>query len=116
MSLCSNPTCRASLAAATRSTHDPHLCATCGAQVWAFRPSSSHPDHWYLASERPLPIEGEIVEGDQCEGCGLCEYVLRLDGRWTWVAVCEGMDWDGDHLDGCGARHPVRQRPAWTVL
>jgi Pyruvate/2-oxoacid:ferredoxin oxidoreductase delta subunit len=113
---CSAPDCDTTLTADNRAPDAPSYCLSCGRSVWAFRPDRSVPDAWYLVTDDAEPAEGTIVEGDQCDGCGLCEYLVQRDGLHAWVAVCDGMTWDESWMDGCGTRHPVRKRAAWQTI
>lgn len=118
---CANRECAVALSAANRSKDNSQFCAECGDLVWAFRPNSARPDEWFALvpdadKASQLPIDGASVDGDQCEGCGLSEYQLVREGKWTWVAVCSGQTWDGERMDGCGARHPVRQKKRFEVI
>ena len=118
---CANRECAVPLAAANRSSDNTAYCAECGDFVWAFRPNSEKPAEWFsLNSDADaathLPLDGVVVEGDQCEGCGLNSYRVVKDGKWSWVAVCDGQEWDGTHHEGCGLRHPVRQKMRCEVI
>lgn len=113
MARCANPDCRAPLGASNRSGDTPDCCRECGELRWAFRPDRHRPLDWWPVGE---PVDGARVLGDQCEACGLSEYTLENHGGRRWVARCAGQRWDGEDLGGCGAAHPVRQRPAWEVV
>lgn len=112
---CANRECAVPLSAANRSNDNTAYCSRCGDFVWAFRPDSRRPNDWFVVSTT-MPVDGLLVDGDQCEGCGLNSYRLVKDGKWSWVAVCDGQDWDGTHHEGCGLRHPVRQKMACEVV
>lgn len=118
MAKCANRDCGVGLVVANRSHDNPSWCAECGDLVWAFRPNQELPDDWFALSAvgRSLPVEGEVVDGDQCDGCGLSQYLIERRSKWTWVAVCAGQVWDGERMEGCGAEHPVRQRKACEVI
>ena len=87
------------------------MCAEHGDFVWAYRPDTQIAEWFEIA----MPVEGVRVDGGQCETCSLSTMTLRSAGKHSWVAVCEGMEWDGDWLPGCGSRHPVRQKPKVEV-
>lgn len=112
---CANRGCAVPLMSANRSNDNSSYCSACGDFVWAFRPNSTMPNDWYLVSET-MPLDGMLVDGDQCEGCGLNSYRLVREGKWSWVAVCDGQEWDGIHHAGCGMRHPVRQKMQYEVI
>lgn len=117
MPKCANPNCDHELGN-HRSQPNPTYCPTCGEMVWAFRPDSQRPDDWYLVGDDPEPPVGTVVLGDQCEGCGLSEYLVtyRSDSRTEYVALCDGQHHDQEWMDGCGAQHPVRRRMRCLVL
>lgn len=112
---CANPNCRRILRAENRSKDNTSYCRECGDFVWAFRPNSELPDDWYHVSDN-TPVAGTTVTGDQCETCGLNIYTIEKDGRWAWVAVCAGQTIEGERRQGCGTRHPVRQKPRKDVI
>lgn len=93
----------------TRSVDNTTFCKEHGDFVWAFRPNDGLPTEWFFVSET-VPGEGQIVAGNQCDGCGLSEFVIRRVNKSAWVACCEGQCWDGDLIDGCGALHLVRRK------
>lgn len=117
---CANRECAVPLSAANRSLDSSQYCFKCGDFVWAFRPNQSLPNDWFALvpenADNQLPVNGASVDGDQCEGCGLSEYQIVREGKWTWVAVCAGQTWDGARIEGCGARHPIRQKMRCEVM
>ena len=116
MSVCANRTCKAQLGSENRSEDNPAFCAVCGDNVWAFRPDSEQPDDWFIVCETSVPVEGLTVAGGQCGGCGLSEYRIDKLDRWSWAAVCAGQTWDGDFIEGCGTKHPIRTKLACEVI
>jgi hypothetical protein len=116
MSVCANRDCKQQLTVENRSTDSPSFCRICGDFVWAFRPDSEQPNDWYVVCQTTTPLEHLKVDGGQCPECGLSEYRVEKLDRWTWVAVCAGQHWDGDDLEGCGTKYPVRQKAAYSVI
>lgn len=112
---CQNRTCGSPFATTNRSVNDTRYCHDCGELVWAFRPNRQRPDEWFVISDDEL-VDGAVVIGDQCEGCGLSAYTLRQRSARLWVAVCEGQEWDGEVIAGCKMEHPVRQKMSMTVV
>ncbi len=109
MSRCADRGCGVVLSHETRSADNNTFCKQHGDLVWAFRPNDRLPDEWFFVSESE-PDEGQVVAGDQCDGCGLSEFVVRRVNRNAWIARCEGQSWDGDLIAGCGALHLVRRK------
>jgi hypothetical protein len=114
-SSCANRECGIPFSIRARSTNDVRYCENCADLVWAFRPNSDKPTEWFHISPDDLR-EGVTVEGDQCEGCGLSAYTVRRRSTRLWVAVCEGQEWDQEMIPGCRMEHPVRQKPAMSVI
>jgi hypothetical protein len=113
MSRCSNTGCLAPLNASNRSGDSRGLCSSCGRLVWAFRPDRDKPLDWFELVDL---VDGAVVDGDQCDGCGLSSYTLEHHGGRRWVARCAGQRWDGEDLPGCGTGHPVRQKASCEVI
>lgn len=110
---CAN--CNREVRPTERSLDETGMCKACGDHVPAFRPNRNEPGAWFLVADqrRASPM---VVEGGQCEGCGLARYSIEPDGPHAWEAVCIGQDYDGEFLPGCGTRHPVRLMPACRVI
>jgi hypothetical protein len=114
---CQNRECDTPFTLYPRSTNDPSLCERCGDLVWAFRPNRNRPDEWFAIEDNEENMfDGQIVEGDQCEGCGLSAYTVRQRSVRLWVAVCEGQEWDGEVINGCKMEHPIRQKKAMDTI
>lgn len=107
--------CRSPLRALNTSTDNHGFCATCGRNVVAVRPSSVTGEWFFVAESLAELTDGQRVVAGQCEVCALGEFTLRRTRRW-WDAVCEGQEWDGEFLRGCGTVHPVRLQPAHRIL
>lgn len=93
----------------SRSVDNNSFCKEHGDFVWAFRPNDLRSDEWFSIADNE-PEEGQVVSGDQCDGCGLSEFVIRQVNRNGWVARCEGQVWDEILIHGCGALHLVRRK------
>lgn len=113
--ICANRSCGIPFSVTRRSTNDTRYCEDCGDLVWAFRPNSDKPNEWFHISDDELR-DGASVSGDQCEGCGLSAYTVRLRHSRLWVAVCEGQEWDGEVIAGCKMEHPIRQKMTMQVI
>jgi len=115
LSSCADRSCAVTLSHETRSTDNTSLCKQHGDFVWAFRPNDRLAEEWFFVSS-DKPDEGQVVSGDQCDGCGLSEFVIRKVNKSCWIARCEGQVWDGSLVEGCGALHLVRRKMGLEVL
>lgn len=112
---CQNRGCNTTFDIRPRSRENSSLCEYCGDLVWAFRPNSQKPDEWFVIPDEDL-VDGQVVDGDQCEGCGLSAYTVRRRSSRLWVAVCEAQEWDGEVINGCLMEHPIRQKRGMDAI